>query len=73
MIPRDRCPAVLVLEDGSAVRCVESEATSGPGRFHCGYQDGRRRVAWNDRSSGAAVLVSLGRIRRVSELLEARR
>jgi hypothetical protein len=64
-----RCPAVLVRPDGSAVQCAESAATSGPGRFHAGYVDGRRRVAWNDASDGAAVLVTLGRVRRVSELL----
>lgn len=67
----ERCPAVLVLED-ACVRCTESAATSGPDRFHVGYEDGHRRVAWNDRSDGAAVLVSIARRRRLSELLEVR-
>lgn len=69
---RDRCPAVLVRADGSSVRCTESAKTSGPGRFHCGYADGIRRVAWTDNDDGAAVLVSLARRRRLSELLEVR-
>ena len=72
MTEQQRCPAVLVLEDGAAVRCTESARSSGPDRFHAGYVDGVRRVAWKDNTDGSAVLVSIARRRRLSEPLEVR-
>lgn len=68
-----RCVAVLILADGSSVACVELDHGAPRETRHRGYQFGRFPVAWSDASEGAAVRVSLGRRRRMMDLLETSR
>jgi hypothetical protein len=68
-----RCAACLVLEDGSSVGCVDFDHGGPAARIHVGYAEGVRRVTWTDRTQGAAVRVTLGRRRKLAELLEVSR